>query len=62
MEECEGLGRQMVSIVSYFCNINGFMQIIRKNYSGRTIYLYLSNVRSWKIFTYLLLFWFLMFP
>lgn len=46
MKECEGLARQMVSIISDFCNINGFMQKMRKNYSDRAIYLYLSNITS----------------
>ena len=46
MKECEGLGRQMVSTISYFCDINGFMQKTRKNYCERAIYIYLSNVTS----------------
>lgn len=46
MKECEELGSQMVSIISYFSNINGFMQKMRKNYSDRAIVPYLSNVTS----------------
>lgn len=33
MKECEEMGSQVVSIISYFSNINGFMQEMRKNYS-----------------------------
>lgn len=46
------MGKQMVSITSYFCTIDGFMQKMRKNYSDSIIvfFFFLSNVTSYEIF------------